>query len=147
MVSQQKQLEYFFDQLDKIEEILDKREIFIFLDYDGTLTPIVATPDLAVLSLEMRETIKKLASHYKVSIVSGRATDDVRRRFVNKNSNRTISVTRVTIGLETYVVSGYRIGSSVLQDNPDATDSIDGETTDGRSPSRDREAVADGGGV
>jgi trehalose-phosphatase len=42
------------------------------------LTPIVATPDLAVLSEEMRAAVKRLASRYKVSVVSGRATDDVR---------------------------------------------------------------------
>jgi len=34
----------------------------IFLDYDGTLTPIVARPDLAVISDDMRETLRRLAT-------------------------------------------------------------------------------------
>ena len=57
---------------------MSRKDVFIFLDYDGTLTPIVDTPDLAVLSDEMRRAVRELASRYKVSIVSGRATDDVR---------------------------------------------------------------------
>jgi len=68
----------FFDNVDAIRKKCASGEIIIFLDYDGTLTPIVATPDLAVLSDEMRGVVRTLAERYKVSIVSGRATDDVK---------------------------------------------------------------------
>ncbi len=50
----------------------------IFLDYDGTLTPIVSRPDLATLSAEMRETVAALAARCPVAIVSGRDRADVR---------------------------------------------------------------------
>lgn len=70
----------FFENLDEIKNRVANKEVLVFLDYDGTLTPIVATPDLAVISDEMRETVRKLAGKYKVSIVSGRATDDVRSK-------------------------------------------------------------------
>jgi hypothetical protein len=42
--------------LDCLNDILpdDKQQPALFLDYDGTLTPIVASPDEAVLSVAMR---------------------------------------------------------------------------------------------
>jgi alpha,alpha-trehalase len=49
----------------------------VFLDYDGTLTPIVDRPDLAVLSEAMRGTIRRLAAACTVAIVSGRDRADV----------------------------------------------------------------------
>ncbi|MDW5562103.1 MAG: trehalose-phosphatase [Methanomassiliicoccus sp.] len=49
----------------------------IFLDYDGTLSPIVARPDLATLSDDLRETLRRLARECPVYIVSGRGLDDV----------------------------------------------------------------------
>lgn len=70
----------FFDHLNTVAELFRNKTPIIFLDYDGTLTPIVATPDLAVISDDMRETVRRLAQRYKVSIVSGRATDDVRSK-------------------------------------------------------------------
>lgn len=70
----------FFEHLNELKDQLTQKDVFIFLDYDGTLTPIVATPDLAVLSDEMREIVRKLSFLYKVSIVSGRTTDDVKSK-------------------------------------------------------------------
>lgn len=51
----------------------------VFLDYDGTLTPIVARPDLAVLSDTMRARLAALAAKCTVAIVSGRDLADIRR--------------------------------------------------------------------
>lgn len=70
----------FFENIDDIRNVMAGKEPVVFLDYDGTLTPIVATPDLAVISDEMRETVRALSQRRKVSIVSGRATDDVRSK-------------------------------------------------------------------
>jgi trehalose 6-phosphate phosphatase len=49
----------------------------LFLDYDGTLTPIVARPELATLSEPMRDLLRRLASRWPVAILSGRAREDV----------------------------------------------------------------------
>lgn len=49
----------------------------VFLDYDGTLTPIVERPELAVLSDAMRATVGKLATRCPVTIISGRDRADV----------------------------------------------------------------------
>ncbi|MDH3670522.1 MAG: trehalose-phosphatase [Gammaproteobacteria bacterium] len=49
----------------------------VFLDYDGTLTPIVDRPELAIMTSEMRATIRVLATVCPTAIVSGRGLADV----------------------------------------------------------------------
>jgi alpha,alpha-trehalase len=66
--------------LERFEEIaaaVGGRRPAVFLDYDGTLTPIVDRPELAVLSPEMRGAIERLARLCPVAIVSGRDRHDV----------------------------------------------------------------------
>ena len=50
----------------------------VFLDYDGTLTPIVARPELAILSDSVRRLLRELAKTCPVTIVSGRDVEIVR---------------------------------------------------------------------
>jgi len=54
----------------------------LFLDYDGTLTPIVKKPGLAVLSKSRRNILKKISQnpHFLVAVVSGRMLSDLKRR-------------------------------------------------------------------
>jgi len=66
--------------LEDIVHRLEDRQRGIFLDYDGTLTPIVERPEAAVLSEEMRATLKNLAGRETVAVVSGRDLQDVRTR-------------------------------------------------------------------
>ena len=54
-----------------------QKKLVIFLDYDGTLTPIVDRPDLAVLSEDMRAAVKRLSEKYTTAVVSGRMREDV----------------------------------------------------------------------
>ncbi|MGD9302129.1 MAG: trehalose-phosphatase, partial [Desulfobacterales bacterium] len=56
------------------------RTMAVFLDYDGTLTPIVRRHEDAELSEEMRQIVRKLSSNCPVAIVSGRDLQDVRER-------------------------------------------------------------------
>lgn len=65
------------ERLDDIKSRIGKRRLAVFLDYDGTLTPIVARPDLAVLSDSMRRTLRALAGVCTVVIVSGRERSNV----------------------------------------------------------------------
>lgn len=51
--------------------------LVLFLDYDGTLTPIVSRPADAVLSTEMRATVQAVAARLPVVIVSGRGRRNV----------------------------------------------------------------------
>ena len=57
--------------LEIVQQVQDK-SVIVFLDYDGTLTPIVARPELATLPDNMRETLRKLAKHCPVGVISGR---------------------------------------------------------------------------
>jgi trehalose 6-phosphate phosphatase len=57
---------------------LSSEPFALFLDYDGTLTPIVARPELAVLDAAMRSALRRLAAHTTVAILSGRDLADVR---------------------------------------------------------------------
>lgn len=50
----------------------------LFLDYDGTLTPIVARPEMAVLSESMRRTVAALSAILPVAIISGRDLENVK---------------------------------------------------------------------
>ena len=51
----------------------------MFLDYDGTLTPIVDRPEDAVISETMREVVRGLARRCTVCVVSGRDRPVVQR--------------------------------------------------------------------
>jgi trehalose 6-phosphate phosphatase len=54
----------------------------LFLDFDGVLAPIVARPEDAAPSAEMRDELGRLVARYAlVAVVSGRAGDDVRARL------------------------------------------------------------------
>ena len=49
----------------------------VFLDYDGTLTPIVSRPELATLAPAMRHALARLAERCPVAVVSGRDRADI----------------------------------------------------------------------
>jgi alpha,alpha-trehalase len=62
----------------RLRQRLGAQPIALFLDYDGTLTPIVARPELAVLADAMRTELERVAAHCFVGIISGRDVADVR---------------------------------------------------------------------
>ena len=68
------------DRFDEILERMEGKQVAVFLDYDGTLTPIVRVPEQSVLSAQMKEVVKTLAHRCLVAIVSGRDLIDVRER-------------------------------------------------------------------
>ncbi|MEX1021991.1 MAG: trehalose-phosphatase, partial [Dehalococcoidia bacterium] len=69
-----------FDALDAIVAASEGARPAVFLDYDGTLSPIVATPDLAVLGDGVEAALVRLVAVADVAIVSGRGLDDLRTR-------------------------------------------------------------------
>src|SRR4029453_9670974 len=54
--------------------------VAVFLDYDGTLTPIVSHPEDAWLSDSARQGLRELAPCAPAAILGGRVLNDVRRR-------------------------------------------------------------------
>jgi alpha,alpha-trehalase len=54
----------------------------LILDYDGTLTPVMPSPDAAALAPSVRRVLRRLAVHprVRVAVLSGRSLRDVRAR-------------------------------------------------------------------
>ncbi|XP_061357785.1 probable trehalose-phosphate phosphatase F [Gastrolobium bilobum] len=65
------------DSFGKIIDRAKNKKIAMFLDYDGTLSPIVDDPDCAFMSEAMRATVKSVASYFPTAIISGRCRDKV----------------------------------------------------------------------
>lgn len=65
------------DREDELRRRIAGRELAVFLDYDGTLTPIVDDPDRAVLPEASRETMLRLSRRHPVAVLSGRDLPDV----------------------------------------------------------------------
>jgi len=61
-----------------VKERLQGKHVALFLDYDGTLTPIVEDYRKAELSGEMRTVIDQLAQTCTVAVISGRDLENVR---------------------------------------------------------------------
>ncbi|UCG77930.1 MAG: bifunctional alpha,alpha-trehalose-phosphate synthase (UDP-forming)/trehalose-phosphatase [Nitrospirota bacterium] len=72
-----KECKDFFDSSAQLRKELSSKELFLFLDYDGTLAPIAETPETAVINDATREIINMLKGKYKVAIISGRQLEDI----------------------------------------------------------------------
>lgn len=70
-----------------VSTIRASASLFVILDYDGTLTPIVERPEDAQISSETINLLKTLADKrgYRVGIVSGRMVEDVKKRVGLEN--------------------------------------------------------------
>ena len=68
------------DSFETIEKQLKDRETVLFLDFDGTLTPIVPHPKDANLSEAMKTLMIKLSNQCTIAIVSGRGLGDIKSR-------------------------------------------------------------------
>lgn len=73
-------MKYLFNHWDKLKEDLKNSRLMLFLDYDGTLTPIVDAPNRAVISKETRSLLYELSKKpdYKLVIISGRSLGDIK---------------------------------------------------------------------
>jgi trehalose-phosphatase len=66
------------DDFEGISRQAQGKRMAVFLDYDGTLSPIVETPEQAVMPEETREAVAELSRDCAVGIISGRDLEDVR---------------------------------------------------------------------
>jgi trehalose-phosphatase len=76
-------LEHLFSLWPEIaEQVLKARHILFLCDYDGTLTPIVGQPELAVMTEDVRRLLISLAHQprFSVGIISGRALTDLKEK-------------------------------------------------------------------
>ena len=76
-------VKHLFEDWEHIQaRIRQAQNLFLFLDYDGTLTPIVSRPDLALCPPEVKrhlERLRDLAGVY-LAIISGRSLEDLREK-------------------------------------------------------------------
>jgi alpha,alpha-trehalase len=73
------------EHLDEVLERMTRGRLALFLDYDGTLTPIVRRPEKATLSPQMRDLLERLADCVTVAVVSGRDLADVQDKVGLEN--------------------------------------------------------------
>ena len=75
-------MKHFLTAWQDILLLIKDRNIVLFLDYDGTLTPIVERPEMANLLPSSRKRLEALSKlkNVKIVIVSGRALKDVKKR-------------------------------------------------------------------
>lgn len=80
-------MKHLFSDWAVIGKSLKGKFIYLFLDYDGTLTPIAATPRGAVTPARIRDLLRKLSrmSNCRIAIVSGRKLSDLEKRIKLKN--------------------------------------------------------------
>jgi trehalose-phosphatase len=64
-----------------IQSQIGKRDVALFLDFDGTLSEIVTDPAKAVLKDSLKELIRHCSSALKIAIMSGRDRLDVKQRI------------------------------------------------------------------
>lgn len=90
MARQIGELPHALDESEALARNFAGKRPVVFLDYDGTLTPIRERPEEAVISASMREAVRRLAERVPVIVVSGRD-----RKVVQK-----------LMGLENLIVAG-----------------------------------------
>jgi trehalose-phosphatase len=73
---------HLLDSWEELKADLADRSLYLFLDYDGTLSPIVRDPARAVLALGMKRRLERLVRHgrCRIAVISGRALSDIRDR-------------------------------------------------------------------
>lgn len=74
--------------LERFQEIADNfknKQVAVFLDYDGTLAPIVDDPDKAYLPDDTKRVLVELADLVHVAVISGRDRPDVHKLVGLKN--------------------------------------------------------------
>jgi trehalose-phosphatase len=76
-------VKHIFEDWETIQpEIRQAQNLFLLLDYDGTLTPIVSRPELALCPPGVKRHLEKLRRLPGVflAVISGRSLDDLRKK-------------------------------------------------------------------
>lgn len=82
-----KQIRYLFSNRNRIENLLKGKFVYLFLDYDGTLSRIADMPDRAFIPKKTKELIRELSKfpECRIAVISGRALKDIKKRIGIKN--------------------------------------------------------------
>lgn len=69
------------ESFSKLVADIKNSQPLLFLDFDGTLAPIVENHEDAAISNEMRSLVEKLSKKYSLAVVSGRGLADVSKKM------------------------------------------------------------------
>ncbi len=72
--------QHALSQSEELQKRLAGRELFLFLDFDGTLAPIEEQPEMAAMPDSIRTLIAALREHYPIAVISGRSLQDLKSR-------------------------------------------------------------------
>lgn len=74
-------MKYLFKDWKRIAKAAAAKEVMLFLDYDGTLTPMAPTPVQALLPPQVRKTLLEFSRTpgCSLAVVSGRALADIKK--------------------------------------------------------------------
>lgn len=75
-----RRLHWALESLPEINSQIGGRALAFFLDFDGTLAPLVASPEKAEMPAKTRELLASLAERHLVCIISGRGVKDLQRK-------------------------------------------------------------------
>lgn len=80
-------MRYLFNEWQKIKDALAGRQIFLFLDYDGTIVPLASTPDRAIIPAGAKRLLQQLSKkpNLNLAIISGRALGDLKNMVGIRN--------------------------------------------------------------
>ncbi len=107
-------MRYLFRHWDHLKEDLRNSRVILFLDYDGTLTPIADTPDRAVISREARDLLYELSKNRgcKLAVISGRSLKDIKSIVGLKNiiysGNHGLEIDGPKLKFESVVPLGFK---------------------------------------
>ncbi len=73
---------YFFSDWLKWRDVLAQDNIFLFLDFDGTIASIADTPQKAKIDSRIKKLLRQLSflKNCHIAIVSGRSLKDIKRK-------------------------------------------------------------------
>ncbi len=106
-------MKYLFDCWDKLKACLREKSLFLFLDYDGTLAPLMPRPQEAQLPEETRSTLSELSHADKLllAVVSGRKLEDVKRKVglarIIYSGNHGLELSSPKVKFEELATPGY----------------------------------------
>jgi len=80
-------MKYLSIESSELKSRLKNRLLFLFLDYDGTLTPIAETPKKAIIPAKAKKLLKEFSQNPKceLAVISGRALKDLKKLVGLKN--------------------------------------------------------------
>jgi len=116
-------MQYLFNKWDKLKEKLKDKYLFVFLDFDGTITPIVKTPEEAVLSEETKLLLEDMSNNpkLKLAFISGRTLKDIKDRVGLKNAiysgNHGLELEGPKIKFESIVSPRYKMILEHIKDD------------------------------